>query len=49
MKFYTNIFRQIISPRNLFESFCEFKQDKQKRKDVMDFEWELEKNIIGLS
>jgi len=49
MKFYTNIFNKIISLENLFTAFDEFKIDKKNRKDVMVFEWELEKNIVELN
>ena len=49
MKFYTDLFNKIISPENLFASFDEFKRDKQNKKDVLDFEWNLETNILELS
>lgn len=32
----------------MFLAWAEFKKDKQKRKDVMQFEYRLEKNILGL-
>jgi len=49
MKFYTNIFNKIISLENLFTAFDEFKIDKKNRKDVMVFEWELEKILLSLT
>ncbi len=48
MKFYSNVFEKIISLENLFTAFDEFKKDKQNKSDVLFFEWELEKNIVGL-
>lgn len=48
MKIYTNLFNKIISLENLFTSFDEFKADKKKRKDVLNFEWKLENNIAQL-
>jgi len=48
MKFYSNIFQQIISLENLFLAWEEFKGDKQKKKDVLAFEWKLEENILEL-
>ena len=48
MKFYTNIFEQIISLENLFSAWDEFKKDKIRKKDVLAFEWNLEENIIEL-
>jgi len=48
MKIYTDIFGQITSLENLFLSWDEFKKDKQKRKDVLAFEWKLEENIFSL-
>ena len=48
MKFYTNIFNEIISLENLFLSWEEFKKDKGSKKDVLEFEWNLEPNILQL-
>ena len=48
MKNYNNIFEKIISPENLFSAWDNFKYDKQKKKDVRKFEWELEQNIFQL-
>lgn len=42
MKGYSNIYEQIISLDNLFSAWTEFKKDKQKKKDVMKFEYNLE-------
>ena len=48
MKFYTDIFNEIISLENLFLAWAEFKKDKLKKKDVLEFEWNLEPNIFEL-
>ena len=48
MKYYSYIFQQIISLENLFLAWEEFKKDKQKKNDVLAFEWELEKHILEL-
>lgn len=48
MKTYSDIFQQIVLTENLFLSWDEFKKDKQKKKDVLAFEWELEKRILEL-
>ena len=48
MKFYTNIFDKIISLENLFIAWEEFKVDKKSKKDVLEFEWHLEPNILKL-
>ena len=48
MKFYTYIFEKIISAENLFLAWDEFKKGKLKKKDVLAFEWNLEKNIFDL-
>lgn len=48
MKIYRNIFDKIISPENLFLAWDNFKIGKQKKKDVQQFEWELETNIFQL-
>lgn len=48
MKIYTDIFEQITSLENLFLSWDKFKKDKQKKKDVLAFEWNLESNILNL-
>ncbi len=48
MKFYTDIFDEIISLENLFLAWEEFKKDKIKKRDVLEFEWNLEPNILKL-
>ena len=48
MKIYNNIFEKIISLENLFSAWDTFKSDKQKKKDVRRFEWQLEENIFEL-
>lgn len=48
MKFYKNIFNEIISLENFFLAWDEFKKDKLKKKDVLEFEWNLEPNIFKL-
>jgi len=48
MKIYKNVFENIISLENLFSAWDKFKSDKQKKRDVQRFEWELEENIFKL-
>ncbi|MBI2041630.1 MAG: group II intron reverse transcriptase domain-containing protein [Candidatus Nealsonbacteria bacterium] len=48
MKIYKNIFNKIISLENLFSAWDKFKSDKQKKRDVQQFEWRLEENIFQL-
>lgn len=48
MKIYNNLFEKIISPENLFAAWEVFKSDKQKKEDVMQFEYRLEENIFQL-
>ena len=48
MKIYKNIFNKIISLENLFSAWDKFKNDKQKKRDVQRFEWQLEENIFQL-
>ncbi len=48
MKIYKNVFEKIISLENLFSAWDKFKSDKQKRRDVQQFEWRLEENIFQL-
>ena len=48
MKIYKNVFEKIISSENLFAAWDKFRSDKQKKRDVCEFEWELEKNIFEL-
>ena len=40
MKTYTDIFESIISPENLFTAWGEFKRGKNKREDVLAFEFD---------
>jgi len=48
MRVYKNIFDKIISLENLFSAWDKFKGDKQKKRDVQRFEWQLEENIFQL-
>lgn len=48
MRTYNNLFSRIISPENLFLAWEAFKIDKRKKPDVLQFEWNLEKNIFNL-
>ncbi|MFA4998810.1 MAG: reverse transcriptase/maturase family protein [Candidatus Paceibacterota bacterium] len=48
MKIYKNVFNEIISLENLFSAWDKFKSDKQKKRDVRRFEWQLEENIFQL-
>jgi retron-type reverse transcriptase len=48
MKIYIDIFSKIVSTENLFSAWDKFKSDKQKKQDVQQFEWELEKNVFQL-
>ncbi len=48
MKIYRDIFNEIISPENLFSAWDAFRSDKRNKRDVMEFEWNLEENIFNL-
>ena len=48
MKINKNLFGQIISIPNIFISWNEFKQDKRKKQDVQEFEFNLEQNLFDL-
>lgn len=48
MKFYNNIFEDVISLNNLFLAWDEFKVGKRKKSDVLLFERNLERNIFEL-
>jgi retron-type reverse transcriptase len=48
MRIYKNIFDKIVSLENLFSAWDKFKSDKQKKRDVQRFEWQLEENIFKL-
>jgi len=47
-KVFHNIFDELITLENLFLSWQEFKRGKSKRKDVQEFEFNLEDNIFQL-
>jgi len=48
MKIYRDIFNEIISPENLFSAWDAFRSDKRNKRDVMEFEWNLEERIFEL-
>ncbi|HXK40249.1 MAG TPA: reverse transcriptase domain-containing protein, partial [Candidatus Paceibacterota bacterium] len=48
MRVYKNLYPLIISPENLFIAWEIFKRDKQRKKDVLEFGMEIEKNIFQL-
>lgn len=48
MRVYYELFNKIISLENLFSAWDEFKKDKRKKNDVLQFEWNLEDNIFKL-
>lgn len=48
MKVHKHIYQNIITPEHLFTSWEEFRKGKQSRKDVQEFEWNLEPNIFAL-
>src|SRR3989338_7003331 len=48
MKRYIKIFEKITSLDNLFSAWDEFRKNKQRKKDVQQFEFELEKHIFVL-
>ena len=48
MKTYSDIFKSIIFPENLFSAWEEFKKRKQKKPDVQRFEFDLERNLFQL-
>ncbi len=48
MKIFNNIFKKISSLEGLFSAWNEFKYGKQRKKDVMEFEYKLEENIFQL-
>ncbi|MEK7218496.1 MAG: reverse transcriptase/maturase family protein [Patescibacteria group bacterium] len=45
---YTNIFDRVVSPENLFAAWREFRRGKAQRKDVLEFEWKLEEQLLSL-
>lgn len=48
MKIYKNLFGRIASLDNLFASWDRFKSDKQKKRDVQEFEINLEQYLFQL-
>ncbi|MDD5041533.1 MAG: reverse transcriptase domain-containing protein [Candidatus Peribacteraceae bacterium] len=48
MQVHRSLFEQIISAENLFAAWEEFRRGKQNRKDVQEFERELEQNLFQL-
>jgi len=46
---YSNIFDNIISLENLLKAWCEFKKGKIKKKDILEFDFYLERNIFSLN
>jgi RNA-directed DNA polymerase len=48
MKIYYNLFKQIISPENLFFAWDEFKRGKISREDVLEFDFKREEKIFAL-
>ncbi|MDD5749661.1 MAG: reverse transcriptase/maturase family protein [Patescibacteria group bacterium] len=48
MKVYNDIFKDIISLKNLFLAWDEFKKDKRHKIDVQKFEFNLEENVFKL-
>jgi len=48
MKIYKNLFNSIISAENLFSAWEMFKEGKGKRRDVLEFESNLEGHIFKL-
>lgn len=43
-----NLFEEIVSLKNLFSAWKEFKEGKTKKKDVKEFEYNLKNNIFSL-
>lgn len=48
MNVYRNIFDETIATENLLNAWQDFKSGKQKKPDVLSFEWNLEANILAL-
>jgi len=48
MKTFDNFYNLIISPESLFIAWKRFSRDKRKKKDVLQFEWNLEQSIFAL-
>lgn len=45
---FFSLYKEIISTRNLFHAWKEFRRGKGNKKDVMSFEYHLEQNIFQL-
>ena len=48
MKIFNDIFTRIASRENLFDAWDAFRIGKQKKPDVLAFEWNLEPNLFKL-
>ncbi len=48
MKYYTTSYKNIISIENLLSAYKEFRIGKNKKKDVIEFEFNLMTNLINL-
>jgi RNA-directed DNA polymerase len=48
MKTFKKLFDNVCSPEALFSAWDEFKRDKGRKTDVLDFEKHLEQNIFQL-
>lgn len=48
MRTYNNLFNKLIQPENLFRAWEEFKRDKGRKEDVLEFEKNLESEIFKL-
>ena len=45
---HSDVFDNIISCENLLKAWCEFKKGKTKKKDIQEFDFNLEENIFSL-
>lgn len=48
MKRYERIFERIVSPEHLFAAWEAFRSDKQNKRDVAQFQWNLEPELFRL-
>lgn len=48
MRIYRNLFNKLIEPENFFKAWEEFRRDKKKKEDVVQFEKSLESEIFKL-
>lgn len=48
MRFYINLFDQLIEPKNLFIAWEGFRRDKKKKLDVLSFEKNYETEIYKI-